>query len=548
MLASAADILQFTIMLFMVVGTAINVAPSRGPARGFWIFMTVSSLMWATDYGFWVYYEAIRRVPMPAPQPGDILLILHVVPIMMALAMLPHLAPTREKSLSTNLEFPLIACWWVYLYFQFVFVWQVLHHDPASFHRNFNLLYHTELATIIIALFYLSQRSQKGWQEIFNHYLIGFLIYAPTSAIINILIQEHLYMSGGFWDVPLTISLAYIAWIGFQARKLRLKPASSEEGFSIPDWAAGIAVASIPVLALVSYERLQDPTEVRSFRIVLGFSSMLAIAILIFSRQHLLNRRLGVLLANARGAYDNLERLQTHVMQSEKLASIGQLVAGAAHELNNPLTAILGYSELISADTAVPANLRGFADKIAQQARRTKNLVGNLLSFARQTPSQKRLTDLNSLVINVCQLRLASIPAKISLVRDLQPELPPVMADDNHLLQVFLHLLNNAVDAVEEASGAEIIVRTQKRGDRVVLEVSDNGPGIKEPARVFDPFYTTKPLGQGTGLGLSASYGIIQDHAGTIECFNLAPCGAMFRITLKAAATTPAEPEPATIS
>lgn len=548
MLASAADVLQFTIMLFMVVGTAINIRSSRGPARGFWTLMTVSSLMWAADYGFWVYYEAIRRLPMPTPQPGDILLILHVVPIMMALAMLPHLAPKSGSSLSSNLQFPLIACWWVYLYFQFVFVWQVLSHNPPAFHRNFNLLYHTELTTVIIALFYLSQRSQNGWQEIFNHYLIGFLIYAPSSAIINILIQQHLYVSGGLWDLPLTISIAYIAWIGFHARRRNLKPVRSNEGFAIPEWAAGVAVASIPAIALFSYEHFQDAAEVRNFRIVLGFSAMLVIAILIFTRQQLLNRRLALLLADAKSAYDNMERLQTHVMQSEKLASIGQLVAGAAHELNNPLTAILGYSELISGDQTVPVTLRGFADKIAQQARRTKNLVGNLLSFARQTPSQKRLTDLNSLIINVCQLRLASIPARISLVRDLQSELPLVMADDNHLLQVFLHLLNNAVDAVEEAGGGEIIVRTQARGDNVVLEVCDNGPGVKEPARVFDPFYTTKPLGQGTGLGLSASYGIIQEHEGTIECFNLAPRGAMFRITLKAVATTPAEPEPATVA
>lgn len=548
MLSSAADVLQFAIMLFMLAGTAINIRSSRGAARGFWILMTLSSLMWAIDYGFWVYYEAIRGLQMPAPQPGDVLLILHVVPIMMALAMLPHLPPKSEEFSSGGLEFPLIACWWVYLYFQFVFVWQFLAQNPSAFHRNFNLLYHSELATVIIALFYLSQRSQDGWQEVFNHYLIAFLIYAPTSAIVNILIQQHLYVSGGLWDLPLTISLAYIAWIGFHARKINLKPVGSNHGLTIPEWAGGLAVLSIPVIALFSYERSQDGSTIRDFRIVLGFSSMLVMAILIFTRQRLLNRRLALLLADAKSAYDNLERLQTHVMQSEKLASIGQLVAGAAHEMNNPLTAILGYSELISGDLTVPVTQRGFADKIAQQTRRTKNLVGNLLSFARQTPSQKRLTDLNSLIINVCQLRLASIPARISVVRDLQSELPLVMADDNHLLQVLLHLLNNAVDAVEDAGGGEIVVHTQARGDRVVLEVCDNGPGIKEPARVFDPFYTTKPLGQGTGLGLSASYGIIQDHDGTIECFNLTPRGAMFRITLKAVATTPADPEPATIS
>jgi len=508
--------------------------------------------MWAGDYASWVYYEVIRGVQMPVPQPGDTLLILHVVPIMMALAMLPHRVLKSGSPLASNLEFPLIACWWVYLYFQFVFAWQYMSYDAMAFHRNFNLLYHAELATTIVALFYLAQQSHDGWHEIYNHYLIAFLIYAPTSAIINILIQQKLYTSGGLWDLPLTISISYLAWIGFRARRLQLEPERSnsdiQPSLAIPEWAATIAATSIPAIALFSYERLHSPPPVRHFRVAISFLAMLLIGILIFRRQQLLNRRLSVLLTNAPHAYDNLERLQSQVMQTEKLASIGRLVSGAAHELNNPLTAILGYSELIATDQEVPAAPRGFAEKIAQQARRTKNLVSNLLSFARQTPPQKRLTDLNSLVNNACQLRLASMPTKLSLLRDLQQDLPLVLGDDNHLLQVFLHILNNAIDAIAElGGGGEIIVRTQARGEHVVLEVCDSGPGIAEPARVFDPFYTTKPLGQGSGLGLSACYGIIQEHEGTIECFNLQPRGAMFRISFKAVAK-PAPSEPVAAS
>lgn len=550
-LAAFADVLQFTIMLLMVVGTAVNIPRSRGPARGFWTLMTVSAAMWTFDYWTWVYYEVIRRAHMPAPQPGDTLLILHVVPILMALAMLPHRTTKDGASVSSRLEFALIACWWVYLYFQFTFVWQVLHFEAAPFHRNFNLLYHAELATAIICLFYLSQHSSGKWQQIYNHYLIGFLIYAPTSAIINILIQQGSYISGGLWDLPLTISIAYLAWIGFHARKLNLQPDETREErqtvLAVPEWIASFATASIPAIALFSFERLQDPPEVRRFRIALSFTAMLVIAILIFSRQQLLNRRLAHLLADSKHAYDNLERLQTQVMLSEKLASIGRLVSGAAHELNNPLTAILGYSELIADDQNVPAAQRGFAEKISQQARRTKNLVSNLLSFARQTPPQMHLTDINTLVNNACQLRIGSLSGKISLIRDLQADLPAVIGDDNHLLQVFLHVLNNAVDAVEEVGGGEITARTRALDDHVVVEISDTGPGIAEPARVFDPFYTTKPLGQGTGLGLSACYGIVQQHDATIECENFRPKGALFRITFKAARKS-VPPEVATVS
>ena len=544
-LATVADLLQFALMLLMVCGTAINIRRSQGAARGFWSLMTLSAAMWAADYGFWVYYEVIRRVHMPAPQPGDTLLVLHVVPIMMALAMLPHRSSIAEPSRSTNLEFPLIACWWIYLYFQFVFVWEYWHFNPSTFHRNFNLLYHTELATAILGFLYLSQRTRNGWHDVFNHYLIGFLIYAPTSAIINILIQQNLYESGGLWDLPLTISLAYIAWIGFHAAKLNLDPLAEEGSdqpiLAIPEWLSSVAAVSIPAIALFSFERLHDPPEVRHFRIALGFAAMLAITVLTFTRQRLLNHRLAQSLARSKSAYEDLQRLQTQVTQSEKLASIGRLVSGAAHELNNPLAAILGYSELISQDTETPAVSRSFAEKIAHQAHRTKTLVESLLSFARRTTPNKRLSDLNSLATNACQLRTATLPPRISLVRDLQPDLPLVMGDDNHLLQVMLHVLNNAVDALEEAGSGEVVVRTRTDGQQVTLEICDNGPGIAEPSRVFDPFYTTKAPGHGAGLGLSACYGIIQEHEGKIECFNLKPHGAMFRITLQAAARVATE-------
>ncbi|HET9743835.1 MAG TPA: ATP-binding protein [Terriglobales bacterium] len=540
-LIAFADAVQFAIMLLMVAGTAINIPHRRGPARGFWILMTVSAAMWAADYGFWVYYEIWRRVPMPSPQPGDILLVLHVVPMMMGMALLPHRQVSGEWLLASKIEVPIIACWWVYLYFQFVFVWQVISFQPAAFHRNFNLLYHAELAIVILACFHLSKSRQNGWSELFNCYLIGFVIYAPISAIINVLIQQGLYSSGGLWDLPLTIAIAYLAWIGFHARGLNLQPAgesTASEGLRLTEWLTSISAASIPAIALYSYEYLQDAPGVRHFRVALGFTAMLVLAVLIFTRQQLLNHRLQGSLADSRVAFDNLQRLQTQMMQSEKLAAIGQLVSGAAHELNNPLTAIMGYSELLATDEQVPTTQRGFAEKITQQARRTKNLVSNLLSFARQAPAQKRLTDLNTLANNVCQLRFSGVSERIALVRDLQPDLPLVLGDDNHLLQVFLHILNNAIEAVQECGSGEIVVRSRSAEEQVMIEICDNGPGIAEPSRVFDPFYTTKPLGQGTGLGLSACYGIVQEHEGKIECFNLSPHGAMFRVSFKIAGKT----------
>src|SRR2546425_287462 len=206
---------------------------------------------------------------------------------------------------------------------------------------------------------------------------------------------------------------------------------------------------------------------------------------------------------------ENLQRLQTQFVQAEKLASLGQLAAGAAHEINNPLTAILGYSDLLIDDGSLGEKPRTIATKIRDQARRTKTLVTNLLSFARQVPPERKPLDVNAVVSSAIQLRqLALRGRKITIELRTEPVLPGVRGDSNQLLQVFFDIISNAVDAMEEIGGGVLNVRTLRDRANVVIEFSDTGPGIKEPHLVFDPFYTTKPVGKGTGLGLSICYGL----------------------------------------
>jgi signal transduction histidine kinase len=547
---TTSDLVQFSVIALSVVGALLNLPRTRGHARGFWALLALSSLMTAADYAIWAWYEVVLHVSMPRVHPGDMLLVLHIAPILMGLALLPHSVRRGEDVLTTFIDFSVVGCWWVYLYLQFTFVWQFLSYDADNFHRAFNLLYRSGLGILICALFFAHRAARGAWRAIYRHYLIAFAIYAPTSWTINILIQHHHYASGGPMDVPLTASLAYIAWVGFGARTLDLRQAQSEsdapEGFSLPFWLSGAAALSVPAISLVSHLATHAVAPVRHFRVILDFSAVLILTALVIGRQQLLNLRLRKYLNDSQQGYESLSRLQEQVVQSEKLASIGRLVSGAAHELNNPLAAILGYSELLAVDEELPAKQRGFAEKIGQQARRTKNLVSSLLSFARQSTPLKRLTDLNGVVSQAYQLRLASLPPNIRVVRELQPDILPVMADDNHLLQVVLHVFNNAVQAVEEVGSGEIVVRTRMQDEYVALEISDTGRGISDPMRVFDPFYTTKPLGRGAGLGLSACYGIVQQHDGKIEAVNLRPNGALFRILLPAAIQDlPTERKPA---
>jgi two-component system NtrC family sensor kinase len=223
--------------------------------------------------------------------------------------------------------------------------------------------------------------------------------------------------------------------------------------------------------------------------------------------------------------------LQAQLVQSEKLASLGQLVGGAAHEINNPLAAMMGYCELLLT-TSLNPDQRSLAEKISHQIRRTKTLVANMLSFAKQSPAHKTSLDLNVLAETAAKLCQPQMSARnIQLRTDFTPGLARVFGDSNQLLQVCLHITNNALNAMDE-TGTMLSVSTRQVDDFVVLEYSDDGPGMSEPDRVFDPFYTTRPVGQGTGLGLSACYGIVQEHAGTIKCQNRPEGGAQFQIRL----------------
>src|SRR5262249_5148859 len=174
--------------------------------------------------------------------------------------------------------------------------------------------------------------------------------------------------------------------------------------------------------------------------------------------------------------------------------------------------------------------------KIREQARRTKTLVGNLLSFARQVPPERALLDLNTVVSNAVQLRALDLRGGTSKVElQLESVLPGVRGDANQLMKVFFHIVNNPIDAMESAhGGGTLTVKTLRDRASVVVLFSDTGPGIKDPHRVFDPFYTTKPVGKGTGLGLSICFGIVQEHGGKILCYNRQEGGAVFRVELPA--------------
>jgi two-component system NtrC family sensor kinase len=233
--------------------------------------------------------------------------------------------------------------------------------------------------------------------------------------------------------------------------------------------------------------------------------------------------------------------LRDKLVHTEKMAAVGQLVSGVAHEVNNPLTAILGFADLLMENPDLPETARKDMRVILQEAQRTKQIVQNLLSFARQMPPQRNPVQLNSILRRTVQLRSYDFTSHgVDIVEHLDEGLPEVMGDAHQLQQVFLNILNNAYDAVHEVGRPpRIEIMSTKAGDVVEVSFRDNGNGISDPDKIFDPFFTTKEIGKGTGLGLSICYGILKEHGGEILCHNNAGGhGATFIVRLPATSHT----------
>ncbi|HET6577421.1 MAG TPA: ATP-binding protein [Gemmatimonadales bacterium] len=237
-------------------------------------------------------------------------------------------------------------------------------------------------------------------------------------------------------------------------------------------------------------------------------------------------------------------RLQDQLIQSEKLSAIGQLIAGIAHDLNNPLASVVGFADFLKEVPNVPPALREPLQVIQEEAERASNIVKNLLSFARKQEHQRRPTPLRPLLdATFVLLRNQLMAHRVEARIEVEPDLPTPDIDPNQIQQVFVNLINNAAQAIASTGRpGRILVRARRWLDGVAIDVVDDGPGMSEPvaAQVFEPFFTTKPEGEGTGLGLSISQGILREHGGRIMLSTEEGHGSTFTVQLPLASRPPA--------
>src|SRR4029077_3831586 len=234
-----------------------------------------------------------------------------------------------------------------------------------------------------------------------------------------------------------------------------------------------------------------------------------------------------------------LKRLEEQLIQAEKLAAMGQMLAGVAHELNNPLTAILGVTEMLRDSGDLQENTKRQLELTHRQARRAARIVQNLLEFSRPAAPQKRPVDVNSLIERTLQLQDHSLRRNnVQVNFQPQSELPMVIGDANQLIQVFLNLISNAEYAIREVrETGRVQIRIGRIGGHISVTVQDDGVGVSPEAlpKIFDPFYTTKRPGGGTGLGLSICMSIVREHGGSIDVETLPAGGTAFTVYLPVA-------------
>jgi len=237
-----------------------------------------------------------------------------------------------------------------------------------------------------------------------------------------------------------------------------------------------------------------------------------------------------------------LQTAQQLLLQSEKLAAVGQLISGIAHELNNPLTGVVGWTQYLLAQ-GVSENVGRHLATINEQAQRASKIVQNLLTFSRQYKPEQSMVRVDEILESTLALRAYELRVNnIAVHRRYAHDIPPVSADPHQFQQVFLNLIINAEQAILSArNSGNITVSVERDNARVRVVVADDGPGIATDKlkKVFDPFFTTKPVGQGTGLGLSVSFGIVQEHGGSIYAESQPGHGARLVVELPAAASAP---------
>ncbi len=545
-LTAFSDVVQCVLLFSGAAAFVPLVLRSEGRVRLFWSLITLGISFWLLYQLLWTYFEVVLRRDVPDLFAGDIILFLHIVPLMAAIALRAHVPRDEYAARVGRLDFALLLVWWFYLYVLIVIPWQYVVADADAYNRHLNAVYVTEEIAFLFGLVACWMTSKGPWRNLYASLFGMSLCYAASSTVMNWAIGRKVYYSGSLYDIPYVAAIAWLTWIGLRTKAEKPASDAREASALYGVWIARcsmISVFSLPLFAAWAMADGTIPSRVRVFRLSLTLVAAFFMGGMVFVRQRLLDRELTHLLQQSRQSFDSLKYLQAQILQSEKLASIGQLVGGAAHELNNPITAMLGYSDMLLS-TALTAEQRPFAAKIGQHVRRTKSLVASLISFARQSPAPKGPIDLNTLARTAVKLTQPQCEAlEIDIRTQFDPALPKVLGDSNQLLQVCLQLVANCLQVLSEHGGRILTVSTERQANTSVLQIATEPMPSSPSTRISAP----SPVDSEDALGMSACQGILQEHRGQISRERREDGAMLLRVELPVTEAAPAKSKESTV-
>jgi His Kinase A (phospho-acceptor) domain len=386
------DAFPCALLIISLLAVGENFRKGSGLLPLFWKLVAAGLMMMLLSQIYWFYYDSLRQFSAPSPAPGDTIFLLAHIFFLSTLALRPHSALAGRDLRIRRLDFALLTLWWFSLYGYFSWPWQAVVVDFSKYNPAYYLLALIQHLVLIGALAVLAYRNDGAWRRLYLHLMVVFCLIATGNLLLSVLIDRGIYYAGGFFDTPFLLSIVWFTYVA------ELGPSLQPHVDSRPNrelkqslWTARVAmlaVLSLPLIAFIGYYEKGIPSSVVTFRLRLVFAAMFLIGTLAFWKLNLLSRELVRLVNLTHTSVEDLKLVQNRITQSQKLAALGRLAAGATHEVSNPLTAILGYSELLADIPSLSAKDRWCAEEIQVQVHRAQTAVISLRNTLRAPASE----------------------------------------------------------------------------------------------------------------------------------------------------------------
>jgi signal transduction histidine kinase len=545
-LAVLGDLLESALFGAFTLLALQNTLRSRAQVRAFWFLLFMGAALWLGSLVIWSTQELwFKRTVADAPL-TDILLFLGLVPLVAATAVEPQREHDSRFRSFGLLDLSILILYSLYLFAFFVYAYRLLPGELKIYNSRFNVAaaIGNQLLAVVTGVVFFRERG--AWRPVYRNFFFAATAYALAADLINPAIDSGNYYTGSLYDVPLVAAIGGFVCACLAARPL-LQPAPAtedrKEGRQMPvqrftflsSYMAMLVTLSTPVIGLWLLTTYGHHDKLFAFRLDITLLTMFLLTLLLSIKQDFLGANLFGSLRHLSSTYSSIDRFKDHLVQGDKLASLGELVASVADQIRKAMAIIREQVSIITSRSQGESRCRSLAEKIGQYAERTDSLVEDMQRFSQETPLQLAPVEVKPLLESALHLSRLDKVQNVRVELESESSCPPVLGDSSQLLHVFLQIISNAMDALEEVGGGELLISIRACEPQVCIQFSDNGPGIRHLEHVFEPFFTTKPVGKGTGLGLSTCYGIIRQHEGDITCGNRLEGGAYFTIFVPAA-------------